>query len=148
RFLLIALDAEGRDLCGGAFGAPDRRNGTFSGFLAASSDRVWLAGSIDSDINFGGETLRPATGIDVYIASLGIRRPPELAIEEMTARVVGEDVVLEWNLVGSEPLKKVYLSRQRIGAPDGRVIDIPAAVAGKSSFRDDAPGQGASYRYV
>jgi hypothetical protein len=144
RFLLIAMSAGGQPLCAGAYGVP----GTTTAFMCTSSDRAILAGSTGTDINLGGETLYPVTGTDIYVGAVGIRRPADVSIGAFTAHVKGDDVVLDWELVGSEPLKDAYVSRQRAGMPNGPIIYSAPVTEKTSSFVDTTPLPGNTYQYV
>jgi hypothetical protein len=148
-FLLVAMDAQGQPLCGGGYGvAPERYVNHTTGYLANSGSRVMLAGSTDAPINLGGETLAPAQGSDVFIATLGIRRPPDVTIESFTAHLEGSDIEVRWNLSGGEPLQRVYLTRRTNGGPEARVLYVAPPSHGDGSFRDRRIAFGPTYRYA
>jgi hypothetical protein len=144
-FLFMEFDSLGN--CGTArgFGDPASFNRVFVG---TADDDVFLAGSSDGPVDFGGGELQPALQSNVYLAHLALRRPPQLSIGGLTARLLDDiDVELHWNLTSHEPLAGYYLTRQSNGSPDARVLKSGAAVDGDATLIDHDALPGHRYTY-
>lgn len=138
-FLMLELDSLGT--LAGARGFGDAVQYA-SVYMSTQGDDIYLAGGISSPIDFGGGELSPV-GSDVYLAHLAIRRPTQLRITNLSARLRGPDVELHWNTTSGEPLAVYYLTRRRTYSSDARVVDSAPAVDGDASFtdRDVPPGE-------
>jgi hypothetical protein len=142
-FLILDFDSLGNvdDVRG--FGEPTSYT---TSFLSMRGDDIFVAGSTNARIDFGGDRLYPAVGTDLYLAHLAIRRPALATIDNFTARLSDAGVELSWTLSSGESLDGYYLTR-RSGATGASVIYSAPAVDGDAGFVDQTAQPGRRYTY-
>jgi hypothetical protein len=142
-FLILEFDSLGtvNDVRG--FGEPTSFT---SSFIAVRGDDIFVAGSTNARIDFGGDRLYPGVGSDLYLAHLAIRRPALATIDNFTARLSDAGVELRWTLSSGEPLTDYYLTRRNSSA-EGSVIYSAPAVNGDAMFVDETAQPGRRYTY-
>jgi hypothetical protein len=144
-YLFMEFDSLGTLGAAHGFGQPTLFN---SSFLSTKGNDVYLAGASNGTIDFGGGELQMGPQGRVYLAHLAIRRPPQLTIGDLTARLRdGIDVELRWNLTSEEPLAGYYVTRQGDGSSEARVLQSGDAANGEAMLVDHDAQPGHRYTY-
>ncbi|HEX6790247.1 MAG TPA: FlgD immunoglobulin-like domain containing protein [Candidatus Krumholzibacteria bacterium] len=114
--------------------------------MSPARDRLLLAVTTSTKINFGGKMLVPLD-TDVALAEMGARHPAQVSITDLDARPVSDGVEVSWSLASGEPLGNLWLNRRTGESSRVDVLTSRIAVDGGWSFGDRTAIPGHTYSY-
>jgi hypothetical protein len=112
------------------------------------TERIALAGSFFSTIDFGGGNLTSAGGTDVFLAQIGDEPPDPVFITAFEATALPSAIEIRWELWSDEALDGFTLYRREAGDLQHLVVAEGSASHGQGAVIDRGVRLGASYHYV
>jgi FlgD Ig-like domain len=113
-----------------------------------ASNKIALAGSFFSTVDFGGGNLTSAGGTDIFLAQLGDEPPDPVFITSFDAHVLPSAIEIRWEVWSDELLERYELYRREDIQPQAAVVASGRAQAGGYSVIDDGVQEGRTYHYT
>ncbi|HET6349848.1 MAG TPA: FlgD immunoglobulin-like domain containing protein [Candidatus Krumholzibacteria bacterium] len=142
--MMLGFDAAGEPVNASAFGDNVRE---YRIAVDRAHDRIQLATVISGATDFGGGPLLPSGNYGLALATLGVRRPPQVTISQFGARATESGVKVTWNVESGEPLDAFSLARTQDQDGTAQLLWSRPAGDGVSTYVDDDARPGHRYTY-